>query len=206
MKISVVIVAIFLGRLALADGAPAGFEDPKLLAQVLSGKVVVEDKVSTNVEFVSIGKAFFKGASPEAYSKLAIDYKLYPKMFEEVVEGKAIKNNAEMTELDFMLHMVVSVGPFQQDVYPEGHHNVMYPKDAISEGLIKMKITNYTEYIKDATQSTRLIPYQGGILVEDTVHVLLQNPSAQAGLVKKKLKEFYNKYITNLRKELKAVP
>ncbi len=205
MKAQLLFLVLFATRILLAD-APAGFEDPALLAKVMQGKIVIEDKVSTSTEFVSVGKAFFKQTSPVVYSQLAVNYPLYPKMFEEIKEGQLLNSNAEKTEFDFKLHMEVSVGPFAYDVYPEGKHLLQLPQDAISEGKVVMKVTNYTEYLKRADQTTRLIPYEGGILVEDTVHVVLQKASSQGNIVKKKLKEFYNKYIDGMRKELKAQP
>lgn len=186
-----------------ADG-PVGFEDPALLAKVMEGKIVMEDKVDTKVEFRTVAKAFFNRTAPEAYAALATNHPKYADLFTEVKKGETLKVSTDKTEFDYKLHLVFKVGPFSQDVYPEGHQKVTFGADATAEGRIDNEILNYKEEIKSATQVTRLIPYENGILVEDDVHVVLVKPSSQSGMIKKKLKEFFGQYVSTFRKELQG--
>lgn len=200
---------VFLAGLAFADGRQQrdvipGFEDPVLLEKVMSGQVVLEEKIATKKEFRTIIRAYFNKVSPEAYYKLATNHAKYPSMFEEVVEGATTSVSADALDLDYRLHLKVKVGMFEYDAYPEGHHKIIPAKDAISEARVVNEITNYEDQIKYSRQTTRLIPYQTGILIEDDVHFTLKSDSAAASLMKKKLKEFFTRYVSTLRKELQG--
>jgi len=188
-------------NLARAEG-PAGFEDPALLESVMNGKIVFEDKLDTKVEFRTVGKAFFAKASPEAYAQLASNFEKYPQLFTEVKEGKTLTTSDDKLDRTYSLNLEVKVGFITQQVLAEGHQTLVPALDAISEYRILNEITNLKDQLKSATQVTRLIPHEGGFLVEDDVHVVLTKPSATSGMVKKKLKEFFGRYIATFRKEL----
>lgn len=183
---------------------PIGFEDPALLGTVMDGKIVLQDKVDSKVEFRTVAKAFFNKVSPDSYVALAVNHPKYKDLFSEVKKGETTKISDDKSTYDYKLHLRISVGPFSQDVYPEGRQVITLATDALAEARIDNEIVNYKDEIKSAIQVTRLIPYQGGILVEDDVHVVLAKPSAQSGMIKKKLKEFFTKYVTAFRKELQG--
>ncbi len=202
MKIKLFFAGICLASLAFAQDPPTGFEDPVLLGSVMGGKVIYQDKIDTKIEFETVAKAFFTKTSPEAYAMLAVNHPKYPQLFQEVKEGHTTKISEDKLDYDYRLKLVIQAGFITQEVFPEGHQHLIPAADAISEYRIQNAITNYTDDIKSATQVTRLIPYDNGILVEDDVHVILQKPSAQSNIIKKKLKEFFSKYVLAFRKEL----
>jgi len=181
-----------------------GFEDPKLLARVMSGEIVLEEKVSTKTEFRSIVKAFFNKVSPDAYTKLATNHPKYPSLFSEIKEAKTVSVSTDQLNLDYWLHLKVPIGPFFYDAYPEGHHTIVSAPDAQSEAKLLNEVTNYKDQIKFAKQTTRLIPYKTGILVEDDIHFLLTKESAFSGTIKKKFKEFFTRFVSTMRKELQG--
>ena len=191
----------FLSGLALAD-----LNDPAEIQKLLQGTIIQKDTINTKKEFQTITKAFFKQVSADAYAALAVNYAVYPTMFEEVTEGKTIKSNHDQTEHDYWLHLVIYAGPFTEHIYPEGHHTIVRPIDGTSEGKVLNQLTNYPEYIDVATQQTRLVPYQGGILVEDDVHILMKDETVYSKLVKNKLKEFFGKYTAKMRIALHGEP
>jgi hypothetical protein len=98
--------------------------------------------------------------------------------------------------------MLVEYGIFTFDVYPEGTHKAFPAKDTKSEAKLVNEITNYKDMMKKAVETTRMIPYQTGFLMEDTVEVELVKQSAQGGVIKKKLVDQFKSFLTGFRKEL----
>jgi len=196
-------IGLFLcSSLMAGQEPPPGFEDPSLYTNVMGGKIVFVDKLDTKVAFQTVGKAFFPHTSPEAYAALAVNHPKYSSMFENVKEGKTIKVSDNKLEYDYALKLLVQVGFITQEATPEGHQILIPGADAISEYRIQNVITNYQDEIKKATQVTRIIPHDNGVLVEDDVYVEMHKAGAQTNIMKKKLKEFFSKYIVAFRKEL----
>lgn len=199
--LGVVLSLLSTGLMAKSE-PPPGFEDPTLYNTVMGGKIVFVDKLDTKVSFESVGKAFFPHTSPEAYAALAVNHGKYPQMFDNIKEGVTTKISDNHLEYDYRLKLLVQVGFITQEATPEGHQILVPGADAISEYRILNTITNYQDEIKKATQVTRIIPHDNGVLVEDDVFVEMVKPGTQTNIMKKKLKEFFSKYIVAFRKEL----
>lgn len=189
-----------------AANPPAGFEDAALLKDVMAGKIILKDLVDSNIEFKTVAKAYFYRVTPDHYLGLAVDHPRYSKLFEEVKEGKTTKVSDDKSVFDYWLHLSINVGIFDYDAYPEGRQRLFVADETNPEFRIANEITNYKDQLKFATQNTRLIPWEDGFLVEDTVNAVLVKPSSFSGMIKKELKKFFSKYVTTFRKELKADP
>jgi len=186
------------------DDIPEGFKDPLLLEKVMKGEIIIQDTISTPTEFRTIGRAFFKKVSPNAYLDLATNHPKYPDLFEEVKKGETLEINSSKTEFKYRLDILIEVGFLSEHVYPEGIQKLVRAEDAISESTVDNEITNYTQTIKFSRQHTRLIPYKDGMLVEDDVHFQLQKDSGLSGIIKQELKKFFTKYISRFRQELQG--
>jgi len=190
--------------LANADTIPSGFEEPGLMDRVMGGEIVLSETTNTSTEFVDVFRAFFNKTSAKAYADLVTDHAKYVDLFPEMKEAKTTSVNSDRTVFTYWARMVVTVGIFQQTLYPEGRHTVKLARDAAGESTVLNEITNYTEYLKLATESARLIPYQNGMLVEDTVHVKLQKASATTNFVKRHLQKMFANYVSTFRDALHA--
>ncbi len=189
---------------AWAQDPPPGFQDQKILNNVLAGNIDTQSVVDTNLEQHVFLRAQFKKVSPEAYKDVSTDFEGYGDILEEVQTAATLKVNADKTEYDYSMDVVFQAGPFPFHVYPEGHETWMAPKDVTSEGKILNVITNYKETFKSATESVRLIPYDGGILVEDEVHVLLLKDGVTAAQVKSQLVNEFKRMLVAFRTKLKG--
>ena len=198
-RILAVAVLVYLPVVAKAD-APPGFAD--VMDQVMQGDIVLQETVNTSTEFEDVFRAYFNKVTPDAYAALIVDYPKYPDMFDEIKEAHQISVNADRTVFTYGLKMVVAVGPFHQTITPEGRHTLTI--NASGESHVLNEITNYQNYLNYATESTRLIPYQNGMLVEDTVHASLKSSNAAAGFVKKQLQNMFKGYLAAFRDHLQG--
>jgi hypothetical protein len=199
---SIIGCVFFLSSPSLATGpqdAPVGFKDPVLLGRVMKGEAVIQEPIGTQTEFQTVVRLYFNRVSPEAYAILATNHRVYPTMFDEVKEGRTTKANVGLTEFDYWLDLLVGTGILEDHVYPEGHQTFTPAADTKSEALIVNHLTNYQDTIQSAVQRTRLIPYETGMLVEDDIHILMQDASLSSRIVKKKLHDFFVKYVSALR-------
>lgn len=185
---------------ALKAEVPAGFESPGLMARLEKGEIVLDEKISTKTEFLDVFRAYFNKVSPDAYAGLVTTYSKYPDMFDQIEEATLLTTNPDRTIFTYKLKMNVAVGPFHSTIYPEGRHTITL--NTIGESKVYNEITNYQDHLETATETTRLIPYQGGMLVEDTVHAKLKKANAASGMVKKKLQAMFKGFIKGFRKEL----
>jgi len=198
---SVLAFAFFSLPLFATIEAPKGFEDPKLLAKVMSGEIVSETLIDTKTEHQTIVRAYFNRVSSDAYIRLATNHHKYPSMFPEV-KGvpKSVKINEN--EFEYTLDVLIQTGPFSFHVYPDFLQVVTPAPDLVSESAIANDVTNYTDVLEFFRQRTRLIPWETGILVEDNLHAKIKKEYIQAAAVKKQILQTFLRYTETLRKEL----
>lgn len=187
--------------IANAD-VPPGFEKPGLMDKIMKGQIVLDEQINASVEFKDVFRAYFNKVTPDAYAALAVNYPKYPDLIDMIQEAKQTSVNADHTVYTYWLHMDVAIGPFHQQIYPEGRHTLKI--NANGESTILNEITNYQDYIETATETTRLIPYQNGMLVEDTVYAKLRKSNSMAGMVKKQLQKLFSNYISAFRDTLQG--
>lgn len=201
------IVISFIFSLSLvADPAPKGFEDPALLEQVLKGKIVTKEIVNTPTEVHTVIKSFFQAVSSDAYLDLAVDYPKYSQMFSEIESAHQLTVNADKTEYDCALNIKMKIGILEKKAYAELHQILTRSRDAISEAKFTQNITNNADKVVKAIQTTRLIPYSGGLLVEDDIHFVLTTEGAKGGVLKRYLKGLFDRYTSTFRTTLKGEP
>jgi hypothetical protein len=187
---------------ALCSVGLAGFEDPVLLGKVMKGSIEVEQVMATKTEFRNSVRAFFNRVSPDAYADLAMSHKDWIGLMPEIVDAKTTGANAGPTEVTYWLHLKIKYAVFNFDVYPEGKQTVTAGPDAVSEWTIHNEITNYKDDVNLVEEDVRLIPHQGGILVEDNLHVVLAKESPQASLAKKEIEKKWVALLSALRTKL----
>jgi hypothetical protein len=198
------VVAAFVQMSSNAADIPKGFEEPGLMDRLLAGKIVTKRIVDTQTESKVLVRSFYKKVSTDAYIELAVNYPKYADMFQEVREGKLLKVNAEKTQYDYKLHVVASVGIITKHVYPEFRHSIGRAKTTLGEARVENLLLNYKDQMEIGAQSTRLIPFQDGILVEDFAHVKARGNTASAKAAKRKFIEFFLSYTKIFRDELKG--
>ncbi len=186
---------------AVADTIP-GFEDSALLKEVMDGKIKVQEVSTSDTQGTFVIRAFIPKASPEMYAEVATNHKEYPAMFSEVKDAKTKSVNSDRTEWTYWMDIQIKVFLFSQHIFPEGKQVFERPADAVSEGVLTHTVANYADTLKDMVEKSRLIPYEGGILVHDYVHYELQKPSSFADTIRKKLKEQFVRFMTVYRKKL----
>lgn len=179
-------LVIFIATVGIARAEPPeGFEDPVLLQKVMAGEVVVQDVLSTKVEFRTFSRSFFDEVSPKEYVDLVTDHPKWPMFVPEIKEGKTTKVNEDRTQFEFWLHVVAQFGLFTYDLYPEISQTIYWANDEVNESRIYSLLLNGQEDVKLGEVTTRLIPYETGILVEDNIHVVLVKESGYSSLIKK---------------------
>ena len=199
-----IVVAVFCVLFtvsARADGA-RGFEDPVLLGQVMQGKILVEQVLAAKTEFKSTVRAYFNQVSPEAFTDLFTSHKEWVGLIPEIEEAKTLTANAGKTEFTYSMHLKIKYAIFNFDIYPEGKQTVVAGKDALSEWTLYNDITNYKDNFTQAGETVRLIPYQGGILLEDFIHVILATESSHAIAAKKEIEKKWIALLTAFRTKL----
>lgn len=184
---------------SIATAAPVGFEDPALLARVMKGEIVYTTLVDTKLETKAVVKAYFAGVEPSEYYALTFDYGGYPKIFDEVKHGKLVKADYAAGTYDYQLEVETKVGLITMQDTALGRHTAKPAADPAQESLLHNQLLNFEEYVKSGLQNVRLIPYQGGILVEDTVHFQMKKSDMQTQMAKKKLVEFFSSYTRKIR-------
>jgi hypothetical protein len=187
---------------ARANGVPPGFDAPGLMDRLMNGEIVLDETVNTGTEFEDFFRAYFDKTTPEAYGAIVTDYEKYPQLFDDMKDAKTTSVNADHTVFTYALTMDVTVGPFNETIYPEGKETLNLTPDANGESHITNAITNYQDYLNYATETLRLIPYKTGMLVEDDVHVSIKKQSAVSGMVKAQLQKQFQSYLTIFRTQL----
>jgi len=191
---------------AFAVELPKGFEDAKLMEKVLAGKIVVEEVANTKLEYRVYLRSFFKKVSPDAFAALAVDYAKYPDLFEEILRTKTLAVSEDKTQYTYWADILIPYGIFEFHAYPEGKHTLKMAKDAISESIVVHEITNYKETLAQGMQSTRLIPYADGMLVEDDIHIKLVKDNAQSAAIKKQVIKQFSRMMETFRTALSGNP
>jgi len=196
------LVPVLLFAFSASAETISGFEDAKVLADVMSGKIKVEQVSGSDIESTFIIRGFFPKGTPDAYVDVATNHKQYPVWFSEIKEAKTLTANPERTEWTYMMDLVVKYLFITEHVKPEGKQVYDRPTDAISEGVVTHTIQNYSDVLKDMVEKTRLIPYEDGILVHDYIHYTLNKPTSFAETVRKKLKEQFVRFMTVYRTQV----
>ena len=185
-KLALACVALSAFARVSAAAIP-GFEDPKVLEKVMKGEIVTEEVTQTKKDFRTVFRLYVPKADTVAWTNVVTDHAKYPSMISQVKSAETTKVNAEKTEYEYKMELLVKVGPFSQKIYPEGRQNVTPAKDAVSEAVVVNTITNYQDMIAKNSETTRLIPYEGGILVHDDINFTLVKENGQSKLIAKEL-------------------
>lgn len=199
--LALAVFSLFSNHTFAAD-IPPGFEAPGLIDRLLAGEIVLEEKVNNKFDYQAYQRAFAPKASAEAYIKIAINHAAYPNYFKEVQSAKTTAQNADLTEIDYWADVIFKSGIFSYHLYPTGKQLITYAKDAVSESKIDNKITNYPDRIKVGQQITRLVPYEGGILIEDFVDVKVEPNQTGATTVKTEVTKHITRFMPAFRKAL----
>lgn len=184
-----------------AADKPVGFEDAAIYDAVMAGEIHEATLVDTKKESRRIFRAFFPKTSPEAFLDLATNHAKFPEMFPEVLEARTTKVNADRTEFDSWMKVHIKVGPFSKTVYPETRQKIKRGADAISESTMDSELLNQKESVEFVRGTTRLIPWEGGILIHSDSHFLLHQ-QAGLGMIKKKMMEQERRELEAFRKVL----
>lgn len=203
-------VSIILLPLAWG-GRPTGFEQPGILETLKTGKTVIETPVSTATELVQVTKAYFKDTKAEDYVHLVTNHKKYELMFKDgsprIMKADTLSVNKEKTEYQYKLLVVVD-GPFGviYEFEPQGRQLVLDDLHSSGETKIDNTLTNYKEQLTHASQTTRIIPYDEGLLIEDRLHIILKQQTQSSAAMKKQLGILSARFLEAFRKELGAGP
>jgi hypothetical protein len=201
-KLSSIGISLFIFANSLAIGAPAGFTDAKLLKKIMNGSIVVTTVNDSSTEYRTYVRAFFDKVSPDAYVDLYTSHKDWIGLLPELKDAKTVSANADRTQFEYSLYLKVRYFGLPFDVYPEGRQTVTRGADALSEWKVHNLITNYQSDIKLGEEHLRLIPYQGGILVENEVHVAIHQSTIVSRVVKGELQKKFVTLVGKIRTRL----
>lgn len=194
-------LALFLSAVSLAD-TPKGFEDPAMLEKIMKGTIVKTTVVDTKMESKIVLKAYSNKTSTDAYIDLAINHAKYPALFPEFQDAKTTKVSEDKTEYNYWSDLIIQHGFLSLHVNPEGVQKITRAKETAGEAFVEHTLTNYKDLIEVGSQNTRLVPYDNGILIEDTVYVKVKQSGGQATMIKQKMVEQFTRFIQGFRKEL----
>jgi len=212
------ILLTFLVSDAFADpNLPKGFTKD-ILARVMKGTIDTE-KVGkeTDLEFHQIKRAYFKGVDADEYLDKITKYKKeYIPLFKEVTNAKLLtgypknvrdkKGKLLYEEFVYEMELYVNIESYTSYFYPkysypQGRHRIYPPKE---DGTIHVthEIINQEEKIHFVKQHTVLIPHEGGLLIQDDLHVKVKKDASYATTIKDYMKEFFTRYIETFRTRL----
>lgn len=200
-RFAVLAFAVFA---SLSMAVPAGFEDPALYEKVMGGQIVRTSLIDTKIETKMVIRAYFDKVSTDAFFNLVTNYPKYPSLFEEVTAGRLKSTENEKSILNYELDLDVQVGLMHFNETAVCRHEWKPGADQQSESVLQNRLNNFQEYVQFTTQSTRVIPWENGILIEDTVHLKLKKADMAGNMAKKKLVEFLGKYLVALKAELQG--
>ncbi len=182
-------------------GNPEGFDDATL-AKALQGETVLETLKDTGDEYHIFQRTYFANVSSDAYIELAVNHPKYVDMFDEVEAAQTLSINNDRTNFKYSLNLKVKVGFATFYMDGEGEQKVTYAPAPDEEALIKNTLVGHQDKVKHLYQNTRMIPYQGGILIEEELHLKMQKASTTNTMIKNYLKGFFSRYVVAFRKEL----
>lgn len=193
--------SLFLSALAFGADAPKGFNDPALLAKLMKGEIVKTTLTENKLETKVVLRAFSNKTSTDAYIDLAVNHAKYPALFEEIQDAKTVSVDKDRMTYDWWMDRIVGSGFLSFHVYIEGTQKLTRAKEASGEAFVENKMKNYKEYVQLGTQNTRLVPYEGGILIEDTIYVKVVE-GAQGELIKGEMVKQFTRFLEVFRKDL----
>lgn len=195
--------------LASAGDLPAGFEKAGFIEQLKTGgKAVTEIPINAPTELIQISRAYYVGVKDETYVALVTDHPKYSLMFSDgsprIRNALTLSSNKEKNQFEYALHIEVD-GPFGAvyEVNPTGKQIISSSTAPQPEIKIVNDLTNYKAEFSLASQTTRIIPFAGGILVEDRVHIVLKKQTQTSAAMKKQLGILFGRFLETFRKELK---
>ena len=205
---------VFISLLSCIAGAsdlPKGFEKPGFIEELKTGKVIMETPVSSSTELIQIVRAYFKSVNTEHYIELAINHEKYGLMFKDgsprIKSASTVNVNPEKTEYEYAL-LVEADGPLNSvfEVKATGKQTVFRAESELLESKIENILTSHKDKFIRATQDTRIIPFEDGLLVEDRFQIILKQISSTTTILKKQLGVLFSRFPDAFRKELGAEP
>lgn len=194
-----------LSTTAFAATPPSGFDEPGLVDQLQKGKVVQKDVVNTARELKVLYRSFFKGISVDDYIAIIIDHDNYSKYLSDVKASKRLKEIDAGKHYEYELTISTRTPLGKMDFDPVLDQVINKGATATDESTITDTVTNYTKDIKGGGYETRIVPYNGGLLIAHTNYLSLKSTSF-FGSAKKDFRDGGETKIIELRDELKAKP
>jgi hypothetical protein len=196
-------VTLFLlaARVSPAATIP-GFEDPQVLEKVMAGTLTQNTVESASNMIHIVYRAFLPSVSPDLYVGVAANFEHYPDYMSDIKEGKTLSSNADHTELTFSLDYLLKLGFIKKQVQVEGTASYHKAPDAVSEATFNLGITNYTEYVSGGALNTRLIPYNGGILLYADLSATVLQGTVFMSTIRQKVGEGVNGMLAAFRTQL----
>lgn len=198
---AVAVAVAVTGLPALASGPD--FE-PEVLDRVLAGEIVADNLVTSNHEFRQRFRAYFPKGTPEAFVKLVTNHAAFPSWIPEVKKAETTGTDADGLGWRYHAEIFIDMGIVQQTVTPEGYQRLTPPAAPGDDTLLRNQITNYTDQLQSGEERSRLIPYQSGFLLDETIEAVARQdaPVFVATLVRKELRARGKKLVERARAQL----
>ena len=195
----------------LGEALPKGFEKEGYIGSLkTSKKADTAQPVNTASELIQISRTYMSGVKAENYVGLVTNHRKYGILFKEgsprITNGVTTAVNKEKTEFEYALHVEVDSpfggSPYEIDAI--GTQKVTYPRKKGGEIVINNDVKR-TEYVSYSNQTTRVIPWEKGILIEDRVQIVLKTQTTTASAIKKQLGILFNRFLDTFREELGSI-
>jgi hypothetical protein len=155
----------------LATAVPPGFEKPGLIDHLLDMQIVPEEVVNTKIEMKVILRSYFKKITASTYIDFVKDHARYSELSTKIEKGYTLAKALPKNEFNYVLDIVYRIVGMKPKTYrPLLHQKIMPATDASGESMVVNTIKNYPADLAFGYLTTRLIPYEGGLLCEDTIH------------------------------------
>ncbi|GEM_PF-6342293 len=194
-----------LSTTALAATPPSGFDEPGLVDQLQKGKIVQKDIVNTARELKVHYRSFFKGISVDDYIAKVIDHDNYSKYLSDVKSSKRLKEIDAGKHYEYEMTISTRTPLGRMDFDPVLDQVINEGAAATDETTITDTVTNYSKDLKGGGYDSRIVPYDGGLLIAHTNYLSLKSASF-FGSTKKDFRDGGATKIEELRSELKAKP
>lgn len=199
------IAIAFLFSSSLFATVPSGFDDPGLIAKLKKGDIVQKEITSTAKEIKVLYRAFFKGITAEDYAKKLEQHDDYKTFMSDVKDSKRLNTYATGRKYEYTITMESATPIGNRTFEPIFDQDIQVATNPDDESFVTDMVTNYTSDLRSAGFDTRLVPYDGGLLLAHTVHMHLKK-YVFIGSAKKDFRDGCLGMIEDLRTELKATP
>lgn len=198
-------LALSMPSWAASSTVPTGFDDPGLMDSLRKGKIHQKDLLSTSNEMRVLFRSLFVDTTAADFVDIIEDHDHYNKIFSKIKDSQRLKTYTSGRKFAYEVTMDTATPIGSMTIQPQLLQEIDLATDPDKESTVTDTVTNYTKDVDQAGLSTRLVPFEKGLLVATTVHIKLKS-GFLVTTAKSQLRQTFKDMVQELRDALKANP